>query len=189
MIEYIGTITGILGVYLSIKQKISAWPTFIICYSSYIYLAFQANLLANMSLNIIFVFISLYGWWNWQNKKGSDNLKDKEAIRVLPWRKIYICLGFCLFGTILLSAYLSKHNSFLPYLDSLATVTAICAQWMLSKKYIQTWIFWLISDVIFLFLWAMQGFTVTTILYICFIILAFWGLINWNKTMQEVKKT
>ena len=77
-LEYIGTIAGILGVWFSVKEKIITWPTFIICYTIYVFLAFKAGLLANMSLNIVFIILSAYGWWQW-NQVGDNLTKGNQS--------------------------------------------------------------------------------------------------------------
>ena len=61
-IEWLGTITGVVGVYLSIKEKVVAWLLFIVCYSAYVYLSWQAELYAALKMHVVFIVISIYGW-------------------------------------------------------------------------------------------------------------------------------
>lgn len=190
-IEYIGTVAGILGVWFSIKEKILTWPTFILCYSIYVFLAFQAGLYANMVLNVVFIFISFYGWWHWkQSHSDTTQTKQAEGDRRAPIRHTTHALWlknivFWILGTAAIGYLLdSQTQAFQPYFDAFATSVAFSAQWMLSKKYIGTWLCWLISDTIFINLWALQGYWVTVGLFFTFMVLAVYGWRQWQNTLD-----
>ena len=193
ILEFIGTIAGILGVWFSIKEKILTWPTFILCYLVYVYIAFKAGLYANMALNVIFIFISIYGWWYWSQKSFSDcphkknePPNSKSNIQATGFKIWLINISMWILGTIIIGALLDNYTqSFQPYFDSFATCAAFSAQWMLSKKYIGTWFCWLISDIIFINLWLLQGYWISSFLFLTFIILAIYGWINWHRTLEE----
>lgn len=189
-IEYLGTVAGILGVWFSIKEKILTWPTFILCYSVYVILAFKAGLYANMVLNVVFIFISFYGWWHW---KQSDKMQPNQETsqRRAPIRHTTRSLWlknsfFWIFGTLVIGYLLdSQTQAFQPYFDAFATSVAFSAQWMLSKKYIGTWLCWLISDAVFINLWALQGYWVTVILFFTFMLLAIYGWRHWYRSLSN----
>lgn len=193
ILEFIGTIAGILGVWFSIKEKILTWPTFILCYLVYVYIAFKAGLYANMVLNVIFIFISIYGWWHWSRKSFSDcadkknkKFNSKSNIQATGLKVWLININMWILGTIIIGALLDNYTQgFQPYFDSFATCVAFSAQWMLSKKYIGTWFCWLISDIIFINLWLLQGYWISSFLFLTFIILAIYGWINWHRTLEE----
>lgn len=190
MLEYLGTVAGILGVWFSIKEKILTWPTFILCYSVYVILAFRAGLYANMVLNVIFIFISFYGWWHWkqsdsastQPSQADDNKRApiRHTSRALWMKNIF----FWILGTAVIGYLLdSQTQAFQPYFDAFATSVAFSAQWMLSKKYIGTWLCWLISDTVFVNLWALQGYWVTVGLFCTFMLLALYGWRQWQRSL------
>ena len=193
MLECVGTIAGILGVWFSIKEKILTWPTFILCYLVYVYIAFEAGLYANMTLNVIFIFISLYGWWNWSRKYFSDSTpqanKSANSKSIIQATRIKIWLFniiMWVLGTITIGFLLDNYTQgFQPYFDAFATCVAFTAQWMLSKKYIGTWICWLISDAIFINLWALQGYWISAFLFLTFIILAIYGWATWHVSLKK----
>jgi nicotinamide mononucleotide transporter len=183
-IEVIGVLAGILGVWLSIKEKILTWPTFIISYTAYVYLGYNAELFANMTLNIVFIFISIYGWRHWRKEQNKPN-SAKSNIRHTPKKVwLYSLLAWAI-GTLLIGTFLASYtNSFLPYWDAFATCTAFTAQWMLSRKYIGTWLCWLISDSVLINLWFLQGYTLTVALFASFMVLATWGWFEWKKLLS-----
>jgi len=188
-IECLGVLAGVLGVWLSIKERILTWPTFIISYSAYVYLAYHADLFANMTLNLVFIVISIYGWRHWIKDKHADeanSTKIRHTTKRIWVRSLFAsALGTVIIGTILNNFT----HSFLPYWDAFATCTAFTAQWMLSRKYIGTWLCWLISDSVLINLWFLQGYTLTVILFATFMALAIWGWIEWKKILDlSIKK-
>ena len=182
-IEWLGTITGIIGVYYSIKEKIVAWALFLVCYAVYIYLSYQAELYAAIAMNAAFIVISVYGWLNWSSALTTS--KASINISKTPKNGRIAALAFILFGTIGFGGALHYCTSaYMPYLDAFAMCNAFTAQWMLSRKYVENWIFWILADVIYLGLWWAQGYLVSAILFTIFISLATRGWLEWRRQME-----
>ena len=186
-IEFLGTLAGILGVWFSIKEKLITWPIFIVSYSAYIYVSLSAGLYAHMSLNILFIFISLYGWREWiENKSKNTDHTQQTRVHSASIKTWGLNLFFWLLGTLFIGKYLDNNpNAFMPYLDGFACTVSISAQWMLSRKCIGTWLCWLIADSVFLCLYAIQGYYVTVILFASFMILATLGWKQWHASLNE----
>ena len=121
-IEFLGTLAGILGVWFSIKEKLITWPTFIVSYSAYIYVSLSAGLFAHMSLNILFIFISIYGWRLWlKNKTNHSDTAPQTVVHKASKKTWILNVLFWLIGSFLIGKYLSKNpNAFMPYLDGFA---------------------------------------------------------------------
>lgn len=187
-IEWLGTITGVVGVYLSIKEKVVAWLLFIVCYSAYVYLSWQAELYAALKMNVVFIVISIYGWISW-----SKALKAADAPREVghtPRSQLLIAAAFIVCGSFGFGWGLSTYTSgFMPYLDAFAMSCAFTAQWMLSRKYIENWLCWIIADVIYVGLWGIQGYLVSAGLFIGFSILAIKGWFEWKPIAQASRTT
>ena len=131
LVEWLGMLTGVTGVYLSIKEKLLAWPFFILCYASYVYLSWQATLYSNLLLNIVFIFISIYGWLNWSN--ASKERTPKVHIETIPRPLLIRCILFICCFSLILGRLLDHYSqAYLPYLDAFATSCAFVAQLMLS---------------------------------------------------------
>lgn len=188
MIEWLGTIAGLVGVSLSIKEKILAWPLFIICYCVYIILSFRADLYAAMVLNACFIPISIYGWIQWKNLKddSKSSINEKSTIQSLSPKNLTGIILIAVLGTLILGFTLSSFvKSALPYLDAFATTLSFIAQWMLGKKILQNWIFWIVADLCFIILWGFQGYYATVIMFVVFIFLATKGFLSWNKELKN----
>ncbi|TVP78339.1 MAG: nicotinamide riboside transporter PnuC [Puniceicoccaceae bacterium] len=171
--------TGIAGVWLSIKEKILAWPFFIICYGCYIYISYQFGLPALMGMNVVFIGLSLYGWAKWSNPKGSVPAVQVSRTPRLHWPLV---AGFICVGTVGVGWLLTHYDGATqPYFDAFATCCGFTAQWMLGRKYIETWLFWIISDIIYLVIFALGGFWPTVLLFAVFTVLAIKGWSDWKQ--------
>lgn len=184
-VEWLGMLAGISGVWLSIKEKIAAWPLFITCYSCYVYIAYSSGLHAFMGMNIGFIAISLYGFWKWaHNKQGQVDLLPITRTKKAHWPLVGL---FLLVGTVGIGCWLSSwEEAKLPYWDAFATCCGFVAQWMLSRKHIETWIFWILSDIVYLSIFLQAQSWPSVILFSVFIVLAIKGWKAWWPAIRKV---
>ena len=182
-IEWLGSLAGIIGVYFSIKEKIAAWALFLVCYAVYIYLSYQAELYAAVAMNAFFIVISIYGWLNWSTVLTTSIASIN--ISKAPKNGLIVALTFIFFGTIGIGGALNIFTSaYMPYLDACALCSSFTAQWMLSRKYVENWFFWILADLIYLGLWLAQGYLVSAILFTIFISLATRGCLEWRRKIE-----
>ena len=127
-------ITGIVGVYLSIKERILAWPFFILCYTAYVYISFRGNYYAFGGMNVIFVFVATYGWFRWST---SSKRRWRDPYLASPPAHHWIIAAFICVGTLGLDIYWNQREKRVSHYDAFATTCALSAQWMLSRKYIE----------------------------------------------------
>ncbi len=177
--EWLGMTTGIVGVWLSIKEKVAAWLFFIACYVCYVYISHQFGLHAFMVMNVAFIGISIYGFWKWsRNRHGSIAQLPITRTKPRHWPLVGL---FLLLGTLGVGAWLSSwEEASLPYLDAFAACCGFAAQWMLSRKHIETWIFWIISDLVYIAIFIISPSWPSVILFSVFIVLAIKGWLEWQ---------
>ena len=178
-VEWVGMVAGIVGVWLSIKEKILAWPLFITCYGCYVYISYAFGLPALMGMNIVFIGLSVYGWVKWSRQVGRGEPLHVSRTARHHWPLIGAFIALGTFGLGWVIANYGGANW--PYVDALATCCGFTAQWMLGRKQIETWLFWIISDIIYLTLFAMGASWPSVILFGTFIVLAVKGWIDWRK--------
>ena len=190
LLEWAGTGSGLAAVYLSIKQKTLAWPLFILCYGIYVYLSFQASLTGAMVLNAVFIPIAIYGWWSWARNSSSPDKAESEdhKIKNMSWPVRFVTIGIVLGFSVVLSGINQKWiGGAMPHLDAFATAASLTAQWMLTRKYIENWIMWIIADLTFVVVWGMQGYWVTVAMFLIFTGLATSGLLQWQKETGDAR--
>jgi nicotinamide mononucleotide transporter len=183
-VEWLGMATGMAAVWLSVKEKVAAWPFFFICYSSYVYVGHQFKLNAFMGMNIVFIAIAIYGWMKWSTGKG-DGEHELPLSRTDPKHWPFIGL-FLICGTILIGLLLnSLDGAKFPFIDAFATSCAFIAQWMLSRKQVETWLFWLVTDIVYLGIFASGRLWPSVLLFAVFIFLAIKGWREWNASLRQ----
>lgn len=188
-IELLGTVFGLLYILLSIKQNIWCWPAGLITSALYIYVFFATKFYADMSLQVYYLFVSIYGWYHWMY--GAKNNKN-DALKISKTNKktalILLLITILLFSFI--SYVLINHtDSTIPYWDSFTTAASIVATWMLARKMIEHWLIWIVVDTVSLALYIYKGLYPTVILFAVYTILAILGYIEWKqKRIQDLSE-
>ena len=190
LLEYFGVLTGLLYLLLEIRQHRAMWVVGFLTSLVYVFVFFFSKIYADMGLNIYYVAISIYGFWQWTRKKAineektNQNAPANEAI-------LYRNMTFPLLTGIILAIlaiyallYYILHNftdSPIPAGDAFTTAVGIIATWMLARRIIEHWIFWIIVNCVSVYLYYLRGLYPTMFLYICYAILAAVGLYTWKK--------
>lgn len=181
--EWVSTITQIASVWYAKKNNILVYPTGIIgvLLAAYIYyFVSEPPLYADASLNIYYFVMSLYGWYNWIQKKDSEHYS--YPISWCSNRQLITGIGFFLFSWALIWFALWKWtDSNTPILDSLVSASAITAMWWMAKRKIENWLAWIFSNIVAIPLNFYKGFMLFTLMYIIFLALAWMGYAEWKK--------
>jgi nicotinamide mononucleotide transporter len=181
-IEAIAVFMGITSVYFSTKQHIWVYPTGIVSVLIYVWICFDYGLYADMGINAYYFGMSIYGWYLWNTpKKGGEAL----AVTWLDGRGWLVSLAI-FFGSFLLLVFvlLEFTDSTVPYWDSFTTASAFVAMWLMAKKKVENWIFWILTDIVSIPLYFHKGLLLTSFQYLFFTALAIAGLLTWIKAFK-----
>lgn len=197
MLEYFGVLTGLLYLFLEIKQHRAMWIVGFITSLVYVFVFFSSKIYADMGLNLYYVGISIYGFWQWtrSRRKGRKTEASAEGKRpesadlsapilyrtlTVPLATgIGISLAAIFYGLyFILSRYT---DSPIPAGDAFTTAIGIVATWMLARRIIEHWIFWIVVNFVSAYLYYVRGLYPTLFLYLCYAVLAAVGLYNWKK--------
>ncbi len=192
-IELVGTVFNLWSVWLVIRQHILNWPVGIVGVLLFLALFYQIQLYSDTLEQVYYLIASAYGWWLWAR---AENQKDHAF---LPYISAYRTLGQVALLTLLLSislgALMSRIHLILPglfpqpaafpYLDALTTVMSFSAMWLMAQKRLESWIYWIIVDVIGIGLYYVQGVRFIALLYVIFLALAINGLVIWLRVAQR----
>jgi nicotinamide mononucleotide transporter len=182
-IEIWATIFGVISVYLTVKENIWCWPTGLVMVILYIVIFRDAKLYSDMILQIIYVFMQIYGWYYWVY---GDKKKDKLPVTTLKLKTFAVWAVSIVIGTAVWGYIMATYtDASFPYADGFITVASLVAQWFLSKKYLQSWWLWIIVDVIAIGVYGMKALYLTSGLYVIFLVLATSGLMQWRKTHKN----
>jgi nicotinamide mononucleotide transporter len=184
-IEIIGAILSLIYLYLSIRQKVSLWFFGIVSSVFYIFVFFESKLYADLSLQVYYVVISIYGWINWNRGKGNTG-EELPPIRMS--KRLWINLTFA--TTLIYFAYylvlVNFTDSTVPKADSLVGALSIVGTWLLARKYIENWLIWILADGLCIGLYVYKGLYPTVVLFVIYTAMSVDGYIQWRKSMQKI---
>ena len=184
-LEFIAVFLGILSVIFAKMNKIAVYPTGLISTGIFVYLLFHFKLLGDMIINAYFFFMSIYGWFYWSYKKEGQIINKVSYSS----NKDYVIVALIfLISLILISIIYKLFNAFTSwsaYIDTLTTGIFFVAMWLMARRKVESWIFWIIGDLISIPLYLYKGLAITTIQYFIFTIIAVMGYKSWVKIYKE----
>lgn len=182
--EYIAVFLGIAYLLLAIKQN--QWCWFAAFFSTLIYtiLYFNGALLMESLLNVYYMAMAIYGWWAWQYGSPQHNTL---AISSWSWQRhiTIIALTTCIALAI---GYLmdTRTHADYAYLDSLTSCFAVMTTYLVAKKVLENWLYWVVIDAASLYLYFVKGYYPTFVLFVFYTFMAMWGYYTWRKQYQQV---
>ncbi len=182
-LEATAVVFGIVSVWLSVKEHIWSWPTAIVNVSLYFVIFFRQRLYADMGLQVFYATISAYGWYHWLYGGAQHTaLRVSKTPRMLWTLLPSLWVG----GTLGLGTLLKQHtNAALPYMDSALTTGSLIAQWMMTRKYLENWVIWVVLDVVYVAVFINRGLRMTAFLYGVFLFLAAKGYLEWKRSWED----
>ena len=184
-LEFLAFSFGIISVIYAKKENILVYPTGIICTVITVYILYKAQYFGDMMMNIYYSLMSIYGWWNWSRKTNNQYL-----VEITRFSKNDISLTAFLFLltigiTYLVYIYNLSELAIPNYIDIFTSGIFFTAMWLMANKKLESWIFWIIGDIITVPLYAYRGLGMLSLQYIIFTILAIQGYIEWKKHLSR----
>ena len=189
LLELFAVTMNILSVIYAKRNSILVYPTGLIGTGIFVYILYNFSLLGDMIINFYFVLMSIYGWYYWAQKKDGQTLNNVSRTSIKEYYFILI-LGI----TSLLSIYLvynfyDKWDSWTAYVDTITTAIFFVAMYLMARRKVESWVFWIIGDLITIPLYFYKGLTISSIQYLIFLILAILGYISWKKILNSSTQT
>jgi nicotinamide mononucleotide transporter len=188
-LEFIAVLAGIASVWFSKKEQVLVYPVGLINTTIFVYLSFKGHLLGEASVNIYYTVMSVYGWWLWTRKNDQQQAilqiqfsSSKEVLQQL--------LFFAAFYVVLYTALYFSKTSFapgaIPWADALSSAAAYTGMWLMAKKKVESWYYWIATNIFSIPLYFVKGYVFTSVQFAVLLALAVAGLIAWRKKAQVV---
>ena len=189
VLEIIAVVFGFLSVWFSKLNKIWVFPTGMISTSIFVYLLLKWGLLGDMMINGYYFIMSVYGWYVWTRKINDTQFTPISKIN-LREKKISITIFFAtlLFVFVIYKTF-DKWSDWVAYADTITTAIFFVGMWLMAKRKIENWIFWIIGDIISVPLYLYKGFTFTSFQYLGFTFIAIFGYLAWKKNLNKQIQT
>ena len=185
VLEILGVVFGLLSVWFSKQNNIWVYPTGMISTAIFVYLLAKWGLLGDMLINAYYFIMSVYGWYIWTRKVDADHVtpitktsKKEHLVSVLIFAAtlVFVFTVYTVFD---------KWDSWTAYVDTVTTAIFFVGMWLMAKRKIENWIYWIIGDLISIPLYFHKGFTFTSLQYVIFTGLAIYGYIAWKKYLNS----
>ena len=188
-LEIVAVIFGFLSVWFSKQNKIWVFPTGMISTLIFVYLLFKWELLGDMLINGYYFIMSIYGWYIWTRKVDKTHV-NQISTTTFKEKKISIVLFIAalLFVFIIYKKF-DKWTSWVAYIDTITTAIFFVGMWLMAKRKIENWIFWIVGDLISVPLYLYKGFTFTSFQYFGFTFIAIFGYLAWKKNLHKTQLT
>ncbi|MBC7890225.1 MAG: nicotinamide mononucleotide transporter [Ferruginibacter sp.] len=184
-LEYVAVFAGIISVWFSRKENIWVYPTGLISTIIYIYLSFKVGLYGEGSVNFYYTVMSIYGWILWARKdtKQLPLLKITNSSKKEWLQQFAFCSFFYLVIFVILWWLKKNHYSteVIPWADAFASSTAFTGMWLMAKKKIESWYWWIATNIASIPLYFVKQYVFTSVFYIVLLIMAIFGLLEWVK--------
>ena len=185
LLEITAVLMNIISVVYAKQNNILVYPTGIIGTGISVYILYNFSLLGDMIINGYFVIMSIYGWYYWSRKRDEVFINNISILE----KKEYIQMVLLALGSIIFIYFVyvqfDKWNSWIAYVDNITTAIFFVAMWLMAKRKIESWIFWVIGDLITVPLYFYKGLTISSIQYLIFTVIAILGYLSWKKILHK----
>ena len=181
VLEIVAVIFGLLSVWYAKKDNILVFPTGLVSTLIFVYLLWKWTLWGDMMINGYYFVMSIYGWYHWTLKNGGTLEFPISKISGSEKRIAIFLFIFTVAFVVAVYLYFDKFTTWYAYIDTFITGIFFVGMWLMAKRKVENWIFWIIGDLISIPLYFSKGFTFTSFQYIVFTIVAIFGYLEWKK--------
>ena len=191
-LEYLAVFFGIASVWYSRKENILVYPVGLVNTIIYIYISIKGSLIGEASVNLYYTIMSIYGWILWTKK---DN--QQHHIVIITWSNkkewLYELLFFATFYLSIFAALTYLKTNFapgaIPWADAFASATAFTGMWLMAKKKVESWYWWIATNIASIPLYFVKHYVFTSVYYVVLLVMAVWGLMEWKRRANAELKT
>ncbi|MDO6595537.1 nicotinamide riboside transporter PnuC [Oceanihabitans sp. 2_MG-2023] len=189
VLEIVAVVFGFLSVWFSRKNNILVFPTGMVSTCIFVYLLLKWQLLGDMMINAYYFIMSVYGWYIWTRKVDASHVTPISRTTNKE-KKISVAIFFAtLVFVFIIYKTFDKWNGWVAYIDTVTTAVFFVGMWLMAKRKIENWIYWIIGDIISIPLYFYKGFTFTSFQYFGFTIIAILGYLAWKKSLNKKQVT
>lgn len=183
--EFFAVLLALAYVALAARESKWCWPAGVLSSILFTVLFFENQLKFDMLLNAYYVLIGIYGWYSWQSG-GEQTLLPIRRLRKLEWVGILPAIALSVGLGYFAATYWQSGfwQTDFPYLDAATTVFAVWATWMVTRRVLENWLFWIVIDAVSIYLYVQKGLYFTAVLFFLYVFIAVVGYLRWRKSFR-----
>lgn len=182
--EYLAVFSGITSVWYSRKENVLVYPTGLVNTIIYIYISFNGHLLGEATVNFYYTIMSIVGWYMWSKKDISNkavlHITTSTTKEWLTHLSFFAILYLLFFAAL---TYFKKmfFDGVIPWADAFASATAFTGMWLMVKKKLESWYWWIATNIASIPLYFVKHYVFTSVYYLVLLIMTVFGLLSWLK--------
>jgi len=191
-LEYIAVFTGIISVWFQRNENIWIFPIGLINTTIYVWISIKGNLFGEASVNFYYTVLNIYGWILWTKKDvQKHHIVNIQFSNTKQWLQQLLFFAFFYVTIFFILAYLKKSfaPNAIPWADAFASATAYTGMWLLAKKKVESWYWWIATNIASIPLYFAKQYVFTSVFYFVLFVMAVFGLIEWRKRALNHGKT
>jgi nicotinamide mononucleotide transporter len=177
-------VSGILSVWYSRKENILVYPVGLVNTVIYIYLSFKYHLIGEAAVNLYYTIMSVYGWVLWSKRNQQQELVVRITFSSAKEWQYQLLFFVSFYLGIYVALYFLKQSFYegaIPWADAFASATAFTGMWLMARKKVESWYWWIFTNIAAIPLYFVKGLVFTSVYYFILFIMAIWGLIEWRR--------
>ena len=178
-LEIIAVILGVINIVLIARRSIWNYPFGIVMVALYARIFLEARLYSDALLQIFFFVVQFYGWWYWRRGKAVDGDVVVEALST--WARLGLAAGLAVAILLWGGMMATQTDAAFPWWDGAIAMMSVAAQWLMSRRYLENWVLWILVDCLAVGLYWVKDLHLTAALYMVFLALSIWGLEEWMR--------
>ena len=182
--EAVAVVLGVAYLLLAMRENLWCWYAAFVSTAIFLVLFWDVGLLMESALQVYYLAMAVYGWWHWQRGSGGQT-----GLQISSWhtRQHLIAIGSVLLISAVSGALLQRYSdAALPHLDSFTTWGSILTTWMVARKILENWLYWLVIDSVSIYLYLDRGLYLTALLFVVYLIIVIFGYRKWLQHYRAI---
>lgn len=189
LLELTAVIFGLLSVWYAKRENILVFPTGLISTAIFVYITVISGLLGDVLINAYYFSMGIYGWYVWTRKVDATHFIPITKTTPKERKRTIVLFGLMMLFVILVYLAFNKFNSWTAYVDTFTTAIFFVGMWLMARKKLENWIYWIVGDIISVPLYLYKGLIFTSLQFLLFTIIAFYGYKAWKKNLNKSPQT
>ena len=183
--ELAAVIFAITYVLLAVRENVLCWFFAFLSTAIYTVLFWDVSLLMDSALNVYYMAMAVFGWYQW-TRGGTNGAAKPLAVRSMSIKQHALVIAIIAVLSIVSGYLLNEHsNAAWPYVDSFTTWASVITTYLVTQKYLQNWLYWIVIDAVSVPLYIDRGLNLTALLFVAYIVIAVFGYFSWRRHFYE----